>query len=58
MTLTHVEFSPSPLHLVEAQEPTLLERVAQSEPAAVGEVYDEHHHAVRAFARRLSRGCI
>ncbi len=31
----------------------LLARVARGEPAAVGEVYDQHHDAVRAFAQRL-----
>lgn len=31
----------------------LMERLARREPAAVGEVYDLHHQAVRAFARRL-----
>ena len=37
------------------QDPTLtlIERLRQADPAAVGEVYDEHHTAVRAFARRL-----
>ncbi len=32
---------------------TLLGRLARGEPAAVGEVYDLHHEAVRAFAMRL-----
>ncbi len=32
---------------------TLLARVGRGEPAAVGEVYDLHHEAVRAFAVRL-----
>lgn len=31
----------------------LMQRLARREPAAVGEVYDLHHQAVRAFARRL-----
>ena len=53
MTLTHVELDGLPLPLPEATEPSLLERLAAAEPAAVGEVYDEHHRSVRAFARRL-----
>ncbi len=32
---------------------SLLVRVQRGEPAAVGEVYDLHHEAVRAFAERL-----
>ncbi len=31
----------------------LVVRIAQSEPAAIGELYDQHHEAVRAFATRL-----
>jgi RNA polymerase sigma-70 factor (ECF subfamily) len=31
----------------------LLLRLQRAEPSAVGEVYDAHHAAVRAFARRL-----
>ena len=31
----------------------LVERLRRADPAAVGEVYDEHHRAVRAFAKRL-----
>lgn len=31
----------------------LCARLARAEPAAVGQVYDEHHEAVRAFATRL-----
>ncbi|HMJ11291.1 MAG TPA: RNA polymerase sigma factor [Polyangiaceae bacterium] len=31
----------------------LLERLRAGEPRAVGTAYDQHHHAVRAFARRL-----
>ena len=30
-----------------------MERLRRADPAAVGEVYDEHHRAVRAFAKRL-----
>jgi RNA polymerase sigma-70 factor (ECF subfamily) len=31
----------------------LTDRLRQAEPAAVGDTYDRHHAAVRAFARRL-----
>lgn len=31
----------------------LCARVERGEPAAVGQIYDEHHEAVRAFATRL-----
>ncbi len=34
-------------------ESTLVERLRRGDRAAVGEAYDEHHVAVRAFARRL-----
>ncbi len=34
-------------------EQSLLARLERAEPGAVGRVYDEHHVAVRAFARRL-----
>ena len=37
----------------EDTEQTLVERLQRGEPAAVGEVYDAHHAAVRSFARRL-----
>ena len=53
MTVTHAELAGLPLPLPEATEPPLFERLAEAEPAAVGEVYDEHHRAVRAFAWRL-----
>jgi RNA polymerase sigma-70 factor, ECF subfamily len=36
-----------------SEEEPLLERLRQGEPHALGEVYDRHHDAVRAFARRL-----
>ena len=36
-----------------SEEESLLERLARAEPSAVGQVYDQHHAAVRAFARRL-----
>lgn len=53
MTVTQVEFAGLPFPLPEATERSLLERLAEAEPTAVGEVYDDHHRAVRAFARRL-----
>ncbi|HEX9296712.1 MAG TPA: RNA polymerase sigma factor [Polyangiaceae bacterium] len=34
-------------------ETWVIERLRQGDPAAVAEVYDSHHAAVRAFARRL-----
>jgi RNA polymerase sigma-70 factor (ECF subfamily) len=36
-----------------AGEGALVERLRRGDPAAVGAVYDQHHAAVRAFARRL-----
>lgn len=36
-----------------AEESALIERLRRGEPAAIGFVYDQHHAAVRAFARRL-----
>ena len=41
--------------LGDAAEPqdTLLVRLQQAEPSAVAELYDAHHAAVRAFAKRL-----
>jgi RNA polymerase sigma-70 factor (ECF subfamily) len=35
-------------------EAELVRRLAQGDSAALGETYDLHHHAVRAFARRLT----
>jgi RNA polymerase sigma-70 factor (ECF subfamily) len=37
----------------EDPEQILIARLQRAEPAAVGEAYDQHHAAVRAFARRL-----
>jgi RNA polymerase sigma-70 factor (ECF subfamily) len=34
-------------------EQILVDRLRRAEPAAVGEVYDQHHATVRAFAKRL-----
>lgn len=36
-----------------SQGDDLLTRLQQGEPAAVGELYDAHHEALRAFAQRL-----
>lgn len=36
-----------------SEEEPLLARLRAGEPQALGEVYDRHHEAVRAFARRL-----
>jgi RNA polymerase sigma-70 factor (ECF subfamily) len=49
-------FNPSdtPLGASESLgETDLVERLKQGEVAAIGELYDTHHVAVRAFARRL-----
>lgn len=35
-------------------EPELVTRVVRGEAAALGALYDAHHHVVRAFARRLT----
>jgi RNA polymerase sigma-70 factor (ECF subfamily) len=34
-------------------ETALVDRLRAGDPAAIGEVYDQHHEKVRAFARRL-----
>ena len=50
------EFAPlshPSLDEVPSEADWLVERLRQADPAAVGEVYDEHHRAVRAFAKRL-----
>lgn len=36
-----------------AEPEELVARLQRAEPAAIGEVYDHHHEAVRAFAMRL-----
>ncbi len=38
---------------VEDQEESLVARLQRADPVAIGEAYDAHHGAVRAFARRL-----
>jgi RNA polymerase sigma-70 factor (ECF subfamily) len=47
-----VLFSRCPPHGVTA-ESALVERLQRGDVAAVGEAYDQHHAAVRGFARRL-----
>lgn len=42
-----------PLGEAEAAAPSLLERLCAGEVTAVGEAYEAHHEAVRAFAGRL-----
>lgn len=43
----------APLEDASADEQDLVARLVAADPAAVGEVYDQHHRAVRAFASRL-----
>jgi RNA polymerase sigma-70 factor, ECF subfamily len=38
----------------EVQEDDLIERLRRGEVAAIGQAYDQHYQAVRAFARRLT----
>ena len=52
MTTARLELVPY-ADLDDSAEHALVERVRRAEPQAVGQVYDEHHAAVRAFARRL-----
>ena len=47
-----LSFDP-PARTAEATSADLLERLRQGESRALGEVYDQHHEAVRAFAGRL-----
>lgn len=54
MTYTGFVLSPTaPLQDATEDEQGLVARLIACDPAAVGEVYDEHHRAVRAFATRL-----
>ena len=43
----------APIEESSADEQDLVARLVSSDPSAVGEVYDQHHRAVRAFASRL-----
>ena len=54
MTIGGLVLSPTaPLQDASEDEQDLALRLAAADPAAVGEVYDQHHRAVRAFASRL-----
>jgi RNA polymerase sigma-70 factor, ECF subfamily len=54
MTSSGLVLSPTaPLQQASEDEQDLALRLAAADPAAVGEVYDQHHRAVRAFATRL-----
>lgn len=54
MTYTGFVLSPTaPLQDANEDEQGLVARLVAADPAAIGEVYDEHHRAVRAFASRL-----
>lgn len=54
MTAGGFVLSPTaPLEDSSQEEQNLVQRLAAADPAAVGEVYDQHHRAVRAFATRL-----
>src|SRR5690348_16635920 len=54
MNIGGLLFSPTaPLEDSSQDEQGLVARLAAADPAAVGEVYDQHHRAVRAFASRL-----
>lgn len=43
----------APLEEAARDEQDLVARLSAGDPGAVGEVYDEHHRAVRSFATRL-----
>jgi len=54
MTAGGFVLSPTaPLEDSSREEQNLVQRLTAADPAAVGEVYDQHHRAVRAFATRL-----
>jgi RNA polymerase sigma-70 factor (ECF subfamily) len=57
MTLTELSLptyvGPGDSCVTDAEE-SLFSRLRNAEPAAIGEVYDRHHRAVRAFAMRLT----
>ena len=54
MTTGDLLLSPTaPLQDASQDEQDLAVRLAAADPAAVGEVYDRYHRAVRAFASRL-----
>lgn len=54
MSIGGLVVSPTaPLQDASRDEQDLVARLAAADPAAVGEVYDQHHRAVRVFASRL-----
>lgn len=53
MTFAGLEVETLGAWPVEAREESLVERLQRADPMAIGEAYDDHHGAVRAFARRL-----
>ena len=53
MTTANAYLADYGLARVEQPAQSLIERLRDADPAAVGEAYDEHHGAVRAFAKRL-----
>jgi RNA polymerase sigma-70 factor (ECF subfamily) len=54
MTAGGFVLSPTaPLEDSSREEQNLVQRLTAADPAAVGEVYDQHQRAVRAFATRL-----
>lgn len=54
MNVGDLVLSPTaPLQGTSPDEQHLVARLVAADPAAVGEVYDQHHRAVRAFASRL-----
>ncbi|MBN2193872.1 MAG: RNA polymerase sigma factor [Polyangiaceae bacterium] len=53
MTTAELGFESFGRWPVEDREEALVERLQRADPAAVGEAYDAHHAAVRAFAKRL-----
>lgn len=54
MTIAGLVLSPTaPLQGASEEEMDLVSRLVAADPAAVGEVYDAHHRAVRSFATRL-----
>jgi len=53
MTTADLNLADYGLVRVDRPATTLIERLRDADPVAVGEAYDEHHGAVRAFAKRL-----
>lgn len=55
MTVTELLMTAESAGEVTTPEQRLVDRLRRGEAAAVGQVYDCHHAAIRAFARRLLR---